>query len=81
MRRALADAKQRIQHVEREPPLIETEVARLPCVRVILRFVAIQQFEIVVDIDAFVDEAHQSREHRMVQQIGIVKQCERRQAH
>ena len=49
--------------------------------RVILGFVAIQEFEVVVDVDSFVDETHESREHRVVQQIRIVKECEWRESH
>ena len=47
--------------------MIETKIARLPRVRVILGFVAIQEFEVVVDVDSFVDESHESREHGMVE--------------
>src|SRR6185437_724744 len=54
----IADLNDCVQHAERQSALIETEVDRLPTVRVILRFVAIQTLEIVVEIDALVDEPH-----------------------
>ena len=57
---SVANLDYRVKHPEREPPLIETKIARLPRVRVILRFVAIQQLEVVTGVEALVDEPHQS---------------------
>lgn len=70
-----------IKHAQRQPALIETEISRLPDVRVILGFVAIQKFEIVIEIDALVDETHDARQHRMVIKIRIVEQRQRRKPH
>ena len=80
-RERIADLNDRVQHAERQPSLIETKVERLPAVWVIFRFVAIETLEIVVEVHALVDEPHHAREHRMVQQVRIVEQCERRKPH
>ena len=61
--------------------MIETEVEWFPPVWVIFRFVTIKTLEIVVEVDALVEKPHHAREHRMVQQIRIVKQRERRKPH
>ena len=70
-----------VKHAQRQPALIETEISRLPHVRVILGFVAIQQFEIVVETDALVDETHDARQYRMVLEIRIVEQRQRGKPH
>ena len=70
-----------VEHAQRQPALIETEVSRFPDVRVILGFVAIQKFEIVIEIDALVDETHDARQYRMIIKVRIVEQCQRRKPH
>ena len=70
-----------VEHAQRQPALIETEVSRFPDVRVILGFVAIQKLEVVTDVDLVKNKPHEPREHGMVQQVRIVEKCERRKSH
>ena len=72
-RYGIAYLNHRIQHPQRQPSLIETEVAWLPGVRVILGFVAVKKLEVVNVVNLLEQETHDSSQSRMLAQISIIQ--------